>query len=89
MAYEDSLHGVLQGLLLLALLWATWGGTVASERTASSWSGKVERSAVTELQESLKAINPECRRRRSEPEWRTSRAVIARCNSAPLSTRKA
>jgi hypothetical protein len=42
MAYEDSLHGVLQGLLLLALLWATWGGTVASERTASSRSGKVE-----------------------------------------------
>ena len=43
---------------------------------------KWRRLAVTELQESLKAINPECRRRRSEPEWRTSRAVIARCNSA-------
>jgi hypothetical protein len=26
MAYERSLHGVIQGLLLLALLWATWAG---------------------------------------------------------------
>ena len=26
MAYERSLHGVIQGLLLLALLWATLGG---------------------------------------------------------------
>jgi len=26
MAYERSLHGVIQGLLLLALLWATWSG---------------------------------------------------------------
>jgi hypothetical protein len=26
MAYERSLHGVIPGLLLLALLWATWAG---------------------------------------------------------------
>jgi low temperature requirement protein LtrA len=27
MAHEHSAHGVLQGLLLLALLWWTWGAT--------------------------------------------------------------
>jgi hypothetical protein len=26
MAHEHSLHGVIQGLLLLALLWETWAG---------------------------------------------------------------
>jgi low temperature requirement protein LtrA len=27
MTHEHSLHGLIQGLLLLALLWKTWGAT--------------------------------------------------------------
>jgi len=57
-------------------------GTVASGPKAPPWDSKVEALPVRTAVRSAQSDQSEHRRGRSELWWRTSRAAIARCNSA-------
>jgi low temperature requirement protein LtrA len=67
MAHEHSGHGVLQGLLLLALLWGTWSAYAWLGNQARADEGLLRRAWLSPWRPSLWSLSPFQRPGRTRP----------------------